>query len=315
MLILLVSNSLTNGQNGTVCQKSLPRVSCVNELMDRDIRDYLEDMGHSEKTSVCYWNLYHVKGFYDYGLTVNKGTLPPSGDAFLQYGNDLIVIHGEPERDVFKMEDGQRKKITMEVKDTVATVIQSPYLIMKGGKYSYYSIRSFEDPSNINDIHNLYLNTKLQNYAISQSSEPYDIKLNVSLNRAVCTNRVLDAEIVRYLAKFPTIAGKRFWNISIDKVPDLQGNTAFFVCNLHLEPYSPEEGTAYLEYGNDIIILKKESDLSLFSILPGKDIDVRVIRNRMPWNSEFPYLSFRFREESPIDSKCYISSSLEVYGQ
>ena len=315
-LLLLVSNSLTNGQNGTVCQKSLPRVSCVNELMERDIRNYLEDMGHSEKTSVCYWNLYHIKRNYQFALTRNKGTYPPAGDAFLQYGDDIIVIHGEPEQDYFKLEDDQPRMITMQVEDTSGIVVLAPFLLMTFEKNYYSSTRSAENSSNIDGILRSYHKAKQQDDIVSQSSELDDMKLDVSLTRAECTNRILDTEIVRYLAKLPTMVGRRFWNISIERVPDLQENNDFFVCQLFLEPLLPDEGAAYLDYGNDILIVTKESDFSLFSIVSGKDIDVQIIRNRIPMFTDFPYLYFRFKEESPIDWKCNIVfTSPELYGK
>lgn len=93
--LLLLSPMLCSAQehNTIMVTGSLAKSECVNEILDAEIRHFIAQQDSCTEHS-RYWNLIVNKDdrFTRIFLIQWRNKLPHEGSAYLQYGNDIIVI-------------------------------------------------------------------------------------------------------------------------------------------------------------------------------------------------------------------------------
>lgn len=100
--------------------KKIPKVECKSQILNREIKHYLDQNESSQDT--CYWNLIVRKtDLTDKDSPVFEATLyreegydyPMEGNAYIEYGNNVIVIEGTVFKSLFKKGNQVRRNITM----------------------------------------------------------------------------------------------------------------------------------------------------------------------------------------------------------
>ena len=119
--------------------------------------------------------------------------------------------------------------------------------------------------------------------------------VNGTLPKAECINEVLDREIRYYLAQQDKATAECWWNLRIVEKHDMYGCPGLYQCHLSRQPhYVPDEGIAYLQYGNDIIVIEESLNKDIFMKVEGWDRNVRMLRKRVPMNTPVAYLGLLF---------------------
>lgn len=104
----------------TKVEKLIPKVDCKSQILDREIKHYLDQDESSRDT--CYWNLIVRKTeLTDMDFPVFEAILykeegydyPKDGNAFIEYGHNVIVIEGTIFKSLFKKSNQVRRSITM----------------------------------------------------------------------------------------------------------------------------------------------------------------------------------------------------------
>lgn len=104
----------------TKVEKVIPKVECQSQILNREIKHYLDQNEFSQDT--CYWNLtVRETDVTDKGSPVFEATLyreegydfPKEGKAYIEYGNNVIVIKGTLLKFLFKKDNQVWRKIKM----------------------------------------------------------------------------------------------------------------------------------------------------------------------------------------------------------
>jgi len=109
--------------------------------------------------------------------------------------------------------------------------------------------------------------------------EDEQVEIVKSIPEVECTSDLLNAEILHYLAQQDKSNNLCYWNmiLQIDKY----GRSVVHTCTLlRLPDFVPNEGTAFLQYGNDVFVIQGKYDKSLFRKRKGYRRDIRMMRQR-----------------------------------
>lgn len=107
-----------------------------------------------------------------------------------------------------------------------------------------------------------------------------------TIPKVECVSIIINDEIRHYLAQQSPARQECYWNITIEKDKDV------CICRMFREPdFVPAVGTAYLRYGNDIIVVKGKVNRAVFRRVKGYDRSVKMSRiQRIPVDDSFSYL-------------------------
>lgn len=110
-----------------------------------------------------------------------------------------------------------------------------------------------------------------------------------SIPKAECVNPIIDGEIRHYLAQQDTAKHQCYWSIRIEK------NNNFCICQMFRVPGNiPCVGTAYLQYGNDIVVIAGKYDRKLFHIVKGHNRTIKMSKKAISFDESFAYLGLEF---------------------
>lgn len=112
---LIWVNPLTCGakKDGAFVIKTIPKAECVNKIIDDEIRHYLAQQNTARQE--CHWNVRTEKDNDVFVFRMFRGPdfVPAEGTAYLQYGNDIIVVEGKLDRAVFRRVKGYDRSMKM----------------------------------------------------------------------------------------------------------------------------------------------------------------------------------------------------------
>lgn len=120
---LLCATMLIQEDYTVEVEKEIPKVECQSEILIKEIKFFLDQIAYSRDT--CYWNLIVQKSnITDIGSPnsiVYECTLyrdiaydkPKKGNAYFEYGQNVIVIEGPIAKSLFKKDNDVRRKFTM----------------------------------------------------------------------------------------------------------------------------------------------------------------------------------------------------------
>lgn len=100
-------------KDGAFVIKTIPKAECVNKIIDDEIRHYLAQQNTARQE--CHWNVRTEKDNDVFVFRMYRGPdfVPAAGTAYLQYGNDIIVVEGKLDRAVFRRVKGHDRSMKM----------------------------------------------------------------------------------------------------------------------------------------------------------------------------------------------------------
>ena len=123
-------------------------------------------------------------------------------------------------------------------------------------------------------------------------------KVEKAIPEVECQCRILDREIRHYLDQIESSRDTCYWNLIVRKTDLTDKDSPVFEATLYREEgYDyPMEGNAYIEYGNNVIVIEGTVFKSLFK--KGNQVrrDITMYRTRIPWNAPVPHLKINFSE-------------------
>ncbi|WP_288878405.1 MULTISPECIES: hypothetical protein [Bacteroides] len=112
---LICVHPLTCGakKDGAFVIKTIPKAECVNKIIDDEIRHYLAQQDTARQE--CYWNIRTGKdnGVFMFRMFRGADFVPAAGIAYLQYGNDIIIVEGKLDRALFRRVKGHDRSMKM----------------------------------------------------------------------------------------------------------------------------------------------------------------------------------------------------------
>jgi hypothetical protein len=114
----------------------------------------------------------------------------------------------------------------------------------------------------------------------------------------------LDKEIRYFLSQHPKTQDTLYWNISLTGQIYTRRNSEVTRCTISFEPHEPDFGEAYLQYGQDILVLKDKVDDSVFKFMPNNQRELSVVKNRTPKMSHHTLLDIWFTKQTVLQKRC-----------
>ena len=119
LCLLLISGTKYNEDHNVIIVDPLPKVECINKILDDEIKYYLSQQRETKYER--YWNLiigleydmYDVPVLYKCDIHNTPNYIPDKGIAYMQYGHDIIVIIDSINELIFKEVDNCEKIIKM----------------------------------------------------------------------------------------------------------------------------------------------------------------------------------------------------------
>ncbi len=317
LFALLFPASSYCGEEALV-EKSLPMVECKYEIMDEEIMHFLQNNPASESSDTCFWNLYYERRETDdpyqcFLLWQEAGCKPEVGCAYLQYGRNIIVLQEEPSEAFFNRIQGKDRRITMQERGT-PEIFWAPYLELRVllRDHPYFKVKCHCELSA--DV--TFLADKSQNdeNLITWTADwckETDVRISLYLPLAECVNPILDKEIRRYLEQRPRTGEVTYWNLTLKKESYTYCDSKVYQCIISrtLSDYTPDAGTAFLQYGNNILVIRNRLDGSVFKVLDGQERCIPLLINRVPCNTTLNCLYVSFTRERFLKkySESYVS--------
>lgn len=118
-----------------------------------------------------------------------------------------------------------------------------------------------------------------------------------TIPRAECINEILEGEIRYFLSQQRKTTAERYWDFCMEVKHDMYDIPVLYNCKMINMPYYiPDEGVAYLQYGDDIIVIKNKLDALFFSKVDGCNREIKMLRNRVPMQCPVACLELWFSE-------------------
>lgn len=300
--------SLLAHHHDATIMRSIPLVECVDNNFDIEVKYFLSN-NLPANDGICFWNMY-CKGDRNTGysciLYKDVGKNPNRGWAYMQYGKNIIILQGKTDKALFRRIAGIRRTILMLKKEAPQT-ITVPYLSVQIDHDHH--LRELSSNFELSE-HVDSLSLQIENsdpFAWVDRGEKGDICLEQSLPQVKIVINILDSIIVHYLGHLPCNDNYRFWNLSVNRQPYTYRDSIVNRCTIVYEPFRPDIGTAYLKYGNDILVITSELDNSLFLVVPGKEMIIPVIKNRIPLMNDYSFMDVSFTKGVLLKEKRHMT--------
>lgn len=248
--ISLLSSQLMSGRG--LYNETLPLVKCTNHVVDQEIAHFFDLLPDDEDAKIVYWNLVIEQTSHDvqyYAMFRKMDNIPYVGDAYLQYGNNMIVVisGGELSDDVFKEVSGKERKISMKkmTRKEVRKKVNAPFLDVTinntdGSFTSRYVCR----------------NEEYVNY-VPLSSIDTDAR---RLFEKIINNKILEDEVKDYLRLLPLKESSSYFLLTVREEDFTYRGDTVFSCSVQEINETSDSGDVYLEDGNKIIIVGSNNE-------------------------------------------------------
>ena len=282
-------------------KKSVPQVECGIQQLNQEIVHFLENVSLGKSDETCYWNMLpNPDSFAELGYFICQAqdNIPYKGNAYLQFGNNIVVIQGKIERNVFKRVSNSCK--ILEMRQSRANCICCPFveinLYMDSSTAALFVKSNCEFPEYVDSLSNNMANEKDDGPFVGVGKSDNNVYEVRKLQQVECVNDVLDKEIKHYLNQCPSPKDKTIcWNIRIWRESYTYCGSPVYRCVISLEPDGPENGNAYLLSDNNILVLVGHVDESLFKSVRGAPKSIRVVIERNDiFSHSYPYACFWF---------------------
>ena len=255
----LLSSQLMLGRG--LCKETLPLVECTNLIIDQELSHFFEHVPVNDNEQITYWNLATRTTSSGVGYTIFRSphNMPYLGNAYLQYGKNIIVIlTGSLDDGVFREVPERWNEVSMKKmrRKDANKIVHAPFLELGINKTDYcFTSRS------------VYRNKEYFN-PVSLSSHNTDIE---SIFEKIKYNCILKDEIKNFLRLLSQKETNRYFLLRVrEEEYTYQGDTVYscFVAEIN-EKYDMKN--VYLKDGNNIVLVGSnvndlflEEDLDVF---------------------------------------------------
>lgn len=306
LTVLIISSYSQN--HASLHSKKLARVICVNTKIDEEIRHFISYAKEADDlNNTGNWYL-HTSGTERTGISciIHKDNhyFPSHGRAYLLYDDIVIILKDSPDKRNFRKTNDSRI-FQMQNRPTPDSV-SVPYLsISTNNQGNLFSIKSNIMSLSLSEASISYLVNKTKcAFDWVKRGEDEDIHIKQILPRVECSDGLLEKEIRYFLSQRPKTKGTRYWNISLTDQIYTQRGSEVTRCTINFEPHGPDFGEAYLQYGQDILVLMEKVDETFFKFMPNNHREFSMVKNRTPQMSHQTFLDIWFTKQTVLQKRC-----------
>jgi hypothetical protein len=307
LLMMLILSSYSQN-HASLHSKKLTRVICANTKIDEEIRHFISYAKEAnDLNNTGNWYL-HTSNTESTGISciVHKDNFyfPSLGRAFILYDDIVIILKDSPNKRYFRKTHD--KRIFQMQKRPTPDSVSIPYLnICTNDQGNLLSIKSNIMSLSLSEASISHLAKKTNDaFDWVKKGEAEDIHVKQILPRVECSDRLLDKEIRYFLSQHPKTQDTLYWNISLTGQIYTRRNSEVTRCTISFEPHEPDFGEAYLQYGQDILVLKDKVDDSVFKFMPNNQRELSVVKNRTPKMSHHTLLDIWFTKQTVLQKRC-----------